>query len=308
MNGSNRTTNTGSSLIDLFSGLCGGYVKLDIINNNDIALSQNKSIKGQRKNSRAKDKLISGHKNDHVIEKWNGSVSVKKENAEKHKAVDGIERFRVVCNFRNCLQLFESFDAMIYHHGRYHERGTRKKFSCHLCKKTVQTFRTIRKHLEAIHVRHGRFSCPFATCSKSSCSKAAMQHHVNGAHTKEVAYECTKCSYQSYYQQILKQHSRRIHSGAAAFRCSRVTAESQRKSRKETSFKCPIEPCPKSFRAKYSLQQHVNAKHTKKIGFYCTQCAFISYYKCSLVKHMAVKHREVYTTAANNLNMKMAHE
>lgn len=318
MNASKRITRTSSSLINLFSGRCGGYVKLEYISNitnysvmNNIALSQKNSTNDQH--PPFKIELDADDKNDSRVEKVYGTVSVKKENTEKLKPRKSVEHFPVRCVTWNCPAWFESSDAMIYHLNTYHERGIRKIFNCHLCEKTHTSLRTLQMHFTNIHSGPDRYPCSVATCSKSFVSKVIMRRHVNGVHTKQITYDCTKCSFKSHYKQHLKRHLTRVHDESGPHKCCwcKMTfdtkqmlqqhKESLHKSRRNKC-KCPIETCSKYFIAYSVLQQHINAVHTKRVVFDCTKCSFKSYYKCSLVKHLAIKHREGCSTAASYLN------
>lgn len=183
-NASDRATLTGGSLIDLFSGRCGGYVKLEYITNiprcskmnNDpavsIATAQKDSTKGQQQYSKS-------------FEAGRNAIRTK----------------RVTNSCTMCSQTS---------YNRQHLQAE-DKFACRWCKKAFETTETLQQHMKSLHKNRNSVECPIATCSKHFLSKQIMRQHMNAIHIKKITFNCTMCSFKSYYKCSLMRHWERKH-------------------------------------------------------------------------------------------------
>lgn len=131
----------------------------------------------------------------------------------------------------------------------------------------------------------------------------------NSKRTKKVTFSCTMCTHTTSYRPYLSKHVANVHGQVTSHICrwckkafaTKQTLQRHRRSvhKDRSSIKCPIANCSKYLISNQVLRQHLNAIHTKKIAFNCTMCAFKSYYKCSLKKHLDLQHREKSSTAAS---------
>lgn len=56
-----------------------------------------------------------------------------------------------------------------------------------------------------------RFECQFSGCTSSFTRPYDLKRHINGAHTKEIVYECTICPETFYFPYEVKRHTKRMH-------------------------------------------------------------------------------------------------
>lgn len=141
----------------------------------------------------------------------NGNVAVKRKRGVNVKNAKSGGNVLVNCNHWSCKQMFQSWDAMWYHASYYHVRGKKRTFECHLCRRTSRDLYILQKHMNSVHIGERFFQCPFSNCSQKFFDKRTKKTHINGVHTKEIAFKCTKCSYKSYYKQNLRVHVARLH-------------------------------------------------------------------------------------------------
>lgn len=197
VNASDRTTHTGSSLIDSFSGRCGGYVKLEYITITPSLTKMN--------NDPADNNAVA--KNDPTQGQPEYSKSLEADR-------NAIRTKRVMLSCSMCS------------HTSYYRRNLRKHLSdvhgevsshiCRWCKKAFASKQTLEKHNRSLHKNINKVQCPFANCSKYLLSKRILQQHMNAVHTKKIEFNCTMCTFKTYYKSSLAKHWSRKHGEKAS--------------------------------------------------------------------------------------------
>jgi len=94
----------------------------------------------------------------------------------------------------------------------------------------------------------GKYQCD--KCQRFIYNKANFKWHVRYAHSDVRPFECSDCKKRYKSTVHLKKHRSQVHSGHRLV--------------------CP--QCPKTFSHKWSLQQHILAKHINLKPFICDQC------------------------------------
>lgn len=180
------------------------------------------------------------------------------------KAVNGnVDRFTIRCRSRGCKDLFETWDAMLYHVRTYHSRlQNQNTFQCHYCKKTLGEKQSHQRHMSLYHFGRSLFKCSFGTCSKSFPRLDYLEKHINALHTKRNLFKCTKCPKKFTFKQNMLWHLAYKHGVGVSYNCYL---------------------CKKKLGEPRSLWCHMKSQHTVR-GFP---------FKCPVCRHGFKLHRYI---------------
>ncbi|XP_072024353.1 uncharacterized protein [Amphiura filiformis] len=136
----------------------------------------------------------------------------------------------------------------------------------------------------------GVFSCPV---SKKFYHKNIVIQHMRG-HSEKNSFHCKSCDYVCSTSSQLIQHREHDHTADVNDNPRRRTRTSNAlsKSLKRLSsgrLRCPFQNCTFTHRREAGIEVHVRS-HMKEPSFFCCQCSFTCYLKCTLVKHVKESH------------------
>lgn len=174
----------------------------------------------------------------------------------RHASVHSLER-PFVC--AACGKAVKSAFAL-KQHLRLHAAG--RDHVCECCGAAFSVKGNLAAHMRA---RHSERSGQCAVCRRAVPN---LREHMP-LHTGEKPHACAQCGKRFSRRRGLQVHSRQ-HSA-------------------EPKFRCPVEGCSRSFRARWVLDCHV-LKHTGVTPFTCNFCSKGFVRVCHLTKHLKLNH------------------
>lgn len=108
----------------------------------------------------------------------------KRYRSVNHRAVNekNNSNFKFKCDLRNCTNLLESTDAMMYHLSTYHRRGKKRPFECFLCKVRSLELQSLKQHMNAMHCNRISYKCSFPDCLLTFYSSSMIRKHIKAIH------------------------------------------------------------------------------------------------------------------------------
>ena len=157
------------------------------------------------------------------------------------------------------------------------QKERKGKFICPECGIVVTMQKTLKRHIEAIHlgIRYPCDQCPFQARSKIS-----LKHHIEAVHEGK-RYYCDQCEFIALTKQDLRKHGNGKHG--------------------EKNYHC--DQCDYKTKASGTLKKHINAVHLK-MKLTCPDCGSKHSQIGALVKHRRLKHG--YNTEGRITNRRLA--
>ena len=160
-----------------------------------------------------------------------------------------------------CPSKFKQKSQMNYHiktvHG-VHPKDRPRKHMCFECGSSFTTASTLRKHIKThLPLNERPHLCKF--CGKTFIQRVHLQTHVL-RHSGEKPFQCSQCGKQFVTAAVLKDHSRKIHSGVKksvkTIRSKRLMKEHEKSddSLESKTFSCAN--CGKTFATTSGYKQH----------------------------------------------------
>lgn len=84
-----------------------------------------------------------------------------------------------------------------------------KTFVCHMCTFAAAREKTLKAHVEAIHLKIRNHKCSY--CTYRCFRKTDLNLHINSVHLKLTRYKCKDCDYATNRSSNLYTHQRRMH-------------------------------------------------------------------------------------------------
>ncbi|XP_037051690.1 protein suppressor of hairy wing [Bradysia coprophila] len=175
-----------------------------------------------------------------------------------------------------------------------------KPFLCDLCEKSFPSNGALRKH-RRMHTGERPYSC--SMCPKTFAAKETLNRHTK-IHTGVRPHVCNVCGKEFIQSTQLRAHMFH-HSGENGFNCTQCQAKFNRKSRldkhvkqvhseaapEHSAFKLQCDQCDETFASMAKLNSHKKTHLEIKI---CTKCNKTCFGKEDLVRHIRLKHKDVY--------------
>lgn len=83
------------------------------------------------------------------------------------------------------------------------------QYFCYLCREQLFNKKYLQKHFKLKHIGQSPYKCNVANCSQVCSTKYDLDVHKNGNHTQKRVFNCTRCSFKSYYRKNLIKHLRK---------------------------------------------------------------------------------------------------
>ena len=172
------------------------------------------------------------------------------------------------------------------------------KFPCNICDYEASTKASLKVHRESLH-QGPQLNCD--VCDYETQSKSYLSKHIKTKHKAitKAQFKCEYCEVEFSTNQSLRVHTESVHFDAA-FPCPmcthRATTESSlkrhttKKHLKLTmSYPYPCSLCEQKFSKKTNQNRHFESVHaTVKTYSFCSYCAFKTYNKYYLKKHVKI--------------------
>ncbi|CAL4112944.1 unnamed protein product, partial [Meganyctiphanes norvegica] len=183
-----------------------------------------------------------------------------------------LKHIRAKCDL--CPRAFLHFEDCVAHKLSDHE-GVQKPYKCSICKKTFDTKRHRKRHMEN-HSSEKTFSCHM--CGKMLKNNDSLRRHLNFFHTDEKIHSCTECDYRAKYKMALNKHMINKHSSETEIQCNICSKSFASECflkyhmavhSSEKQFACEV--CKKRFTTERQKQQHM-LRHAAEKPFECAEC------------------------------------
>ena len=227
-----------------------------------------------------KDELELISENDQLICMMCGKNYKTKNQLSLHK--NNVHRFEQ-CSCKICGKTFERRKLLANH------MNLHKNKKCLSCEKTFK-FASYHKHVQFCK-NYNCTICDFETKSRKTFKNHTIQHEMK----KE--QNCPHCNYSSLKTSNVKRHIRQHNQGMFdCDKCGKQVSILSAEKHKETHTKrleCNI--CGKHFKLSNAFNKHI-AKHSEngkivvRQEHNCSHCAYKSYFKGNLRKHIVRKH------------------
>lgn len=145
----------------------------------------------------------------------------------------------------------------------------KRRFVCHLCKKSFDRQYRLKRHLQVHNPNRPKIKCDL--CSKSFTRQDSLEAHVKAAHSKLRPYVCTYegCNKAYSNSSQLLQHSR-LHTGGKPYQCNF---------------------CDKSFAFANEHKEHIRDVHIYSNSHKCSYCHKVYSTEEELSLHKTKEHR-----------------
>lgn len=197
-----------------------------------------------------------------------------------------------------CRLEFDSHAAMVYHRTKIHIKGSRLKFECHLCNKSLKSRQAIRDHITLKHTGLKPFKC--SKCLDTFAAKSYLRVHTMTKHGPFVDFQCTLCPKKYSHKSTLTAHVTKRHDNIYyCYLCQKYLSDKPgleqhmdllHTRQSLTMLPCPFPHCSATFADDGNLKRHINVIHTRQITFKCIRCPERFYCKIELTNHLANKH------------------
>ncbi|XP_070497896.1 zinc finger protein 43-like [Chironomus tepperi] len=151
-----------------------------------------------------------------------------------------------------------------------HEKLHNKQFKCEICNKMFSINSHLDDHKKNYHNNPGSFECEI--CGKKFCQKSNLKSHQK-THNKnrQKPLQCQRCDYATDDKRSFKFHLK-FH---------------EKQDKKFASMKNPLKcgQCPKFYKNKIALHEHMRIVHPKEL-FQCDLCAKFIKRKAYLISHI----------------------
>ena len=158
-------------------------------------------------------------------------------------------------------------------HSSYPDPGLRRPLACSFpgCHYRANFVGGLKRHINLHHNPERRREHVCTLCLKTFYTEQCLRGHVNGVHTLEKSYKCSKCCYTSAYSANLIRHNKTAH-------------EPKKPPVKWLS----CQSCDYRTRFKQYLGLHVMTAHSNYRRFQCeeTGCSFSTNYAPRFKKHL----------------------
>ncbi len=165
--------------------------------------------------------------------------------------------------------------------------GKWKKHQCQTCPKSFKTKYNLTEHIKT-HTQERLYECLEQGCGQRFTQQGGLTRHIR-THTGEKPYECYKCSKKFSDPSNLRRHMRR-HAGEKPFLTPLTEEEMEGRNFQQLEAdyqedssqtedgtsaggkwkKHQCQTCPKSFKTKYNLTEHIKT-HTQERLYECLE-------------------------------------
>lgn len=193
--------------------------------------------------------------------------------------------YPVKCAWQSCHNCFESEDAMMYHVARYHAKGSKRIYECHLCRRTLCSRVYLLKHMSSIHLRR-ILTCPIKACTRIFHRKDMLRRHLKYVHPRS---EQTFAPIELNDPHIRPEQAKQIDSTGRKKQLPNVV---KRRNEKKFRVKCVFPPCKDLFENKRAAIYHLEQFHARGIKrtYECHLCGKETKYRRDNQMHFNEKH------------------
>ena len=110
---------------------------------------------------------------------------------------------------RVCPHCGKSVSNLLKHIQVVHEKDKQKRFLCDQCDFSTIVKGSLRRHMEAIHLKTTMYHCE--QCSYKSVLQSAVNSHVKMVHDKVKPFKCDRCEMAYGYTRDLHKHLAKVH-------------------------------------------------------------------------------------------------
>lgn len=204
----------------------------------------------------------------------------------------------VKCALPSCEEIFETYDAMVYHGESFHRPRIVKIFECFSCHRMFPRNWLLKMHMNHEHSHRDSFKCTSPMCSKIYYRKASLQIHMKREHGHGNA---RKVVYRTENKPLAKSNvplDRNIEN--FPIKCSRGACKEVFGSEAASlylrevshrpgiwkSYECFV--CKKSCANRVHLEQHMNALHGRQQKFKCpvSGCFAVFNFSTCIPRHL----------------------
>lgn len=160
----------------------------------------------------------------------------------------------------------------------YGVKSESRKLLCKMCSAEFQNKRDLDAHVSTLHVKQQRkYHCTYPQCNEVFDTDATRSSHMFSVHG--AIFKCSKCFKSFVDKRNLNKHVKRHDPGNLKYKCSLCSYAGLFPSELEMHmtghidhrpFKCP--KCPKTYRTKGVLSDHIQVQHAEDPWFQCDKC------------------------------------
>lgn len=203
-----------------------------------------------------------------------------------------IDRKHKPAKCQECDKSFSSKNALVAHVRFVHRKDERKKHSCTLCGKLLESQSTLREHKLIVHEG---FMYKCQQCPKQYSRRIAFKEHQRTHASDYVGFKCEQCEKTFTSIHLLRKHMS-VHDDSCKYMCEicgkGVTSASSLRAHKDRHtgnrrFTCPT--CGKASRTHGALRVHIRT-HTNEKPYSCSVCGKNFTQRCSLTVHTRSVH------------------
>ena len=134
---------------------------------------------------------------------------------------DQHDKLPFVC--KHCKKRFETYNSLLKHKNRIHVKDKPLKKSCETCGKVYWDMKAWKFHIRQVHEKSEHLQCN--PCESYFSSRYALNRHVREVHNQSQEHQCPKCHRHFSQPSNLKQHML-IHLGVKPFVCKQAGCKS----------------------------------------------------------------------------------
>ncbi|CRK94997.1 CLUMA_CG008483, isoform A [Clunio marinus] len=184
-----------------------------------------------------------------------------KKSLTRHLTRDHREDLKLFCQFPDCTSSFGTRDSLLKHMKRIHSG---ERFPCHQCPSILSTRLSLRRHIDACHLKKQPFVCD--GCGAKYTELKSLKKHIQKVHLgiDEKRIPCDLCTLHFPNLWSLRRHLL-THTGEKPHKCHFCSqsyaskgdlAKHLTKIHDAKVYECEFSGCSQGFRLKSELRDH----------------------------------------------------